>query len=177
MNINLPANMFAKATAGTASACGPKKPGLPAALRDSRSCAVQRAGGGCGAGQVCVPKPGNAFAMCVTKPGAIVCPGAFPSAHRAGTSASDTRTCGTCSCTAAPCTGELHLFDDKDCSGAEKLKINATAPPGACGHLTNAAFQMRGYTTTVTGGCVPSGPAPMSTGALTLEGESTICCK
>lgn len=175
-NINIGASTFAKVTAGTASACGGTKAGVPAPLRDSRTCAVAKVGGGCAAGQVCVPRTPNTFAICVTRPGSVACPDAFPGMLRAGTTVNDTRTCGACTCNAAPCTGELHLFDSKDCSTAEKLKISVTAPPGACSQLTNGAFQARGYTATVTGGCVPAG-APSSAGALTLADESTICCK
>jgi hypothetical protein len=176
VSINLSANTFVKATAGTASACGGSKNGVAPPVRDSRTCALPKVGGGCGSGQVCVPRANNNFALCVSKPGSIACPGAFPSTRHAGTNASDSRTCGTCTCTASPCTGELHLFDNKDCSNDEKLKITATASPGACGHLTNGGFQARGYTSTVTGGCVMTG-SPQGAGTLSLSDETTICCK
>jgi len=176
INVNIGASTFAKVTAGTANACGGNKNSVPVPLRDSRTCALPKVGAGCAAGQVCVPKAANGFAMCVSKPGSLACPGAFPGMLHAGTTVNDTRACGTCTCTASPCTGELHLFDSKDCSTAERLKVTASAPPGACGQLTNTAFQARGYTTTVTGGCVPAG-IPQGAGALTLSDETTICCK
>jgi hypothetical protein len=169
-------NTFARAVMGNAGACPANPQGTLPPVRDSRTCALPKVGGGCGSAQVCVPRTSNVYAVCVTKPGSVACPGAFPSTRHAGTGATDTRSCSGCTCTAGPCTGEVKLYDNRDCNDGVKLTLNAVAPPVTCAQRTNGSFQARGYTSTVAGGCVTATPAQGS-GTLTLAGETTICCR
>ncbi|HSO40011.1 MAG TPA: hypothetical protein VLT33_46105 [Labilithrix sp.] len=170
------ANAFAKVTAGSAASCRPTGNGTVPALKDSRTCAVPKVGGGCGGGQVCAPRTSNGYAMCIAKSGSTTCPGSFPTSLHAGTNPRDTRSCTGCTCTTAPCTGEVKLYDSRDCNGGEKLTLTASGPPGACARVTNGSFQARSYTATASGGCVMAAPGKAN-GALDFDAERTICCK
>ena len=172
-------NAFVRATAGSAGSCRGSANGTVPDVRDSRTCAVRKAGGGCGASQVCVPRTDNGYAVCIAKDGDHSCPGAFPTSIHAGSNVQqDSRACSpcTCTCAAAPCTGEVKLYDNRDCSDGEKLRIAAGAPPGNCGRASNGSFQARSYTATVAGGCVMAA-AGKESGTISLADERTVCCK
>jgi hypothetical protein len=175
--LQISGNAFVKATAGTATSCRSTANGTVAEVRDGRTCAVRRAGGGCGASQVCVPRTTSGYSVCIAKGGSQTCPGAFPTSISAGSNVQqDSRACSSCTCTAAPCTGEVKLYDNRDCSSGEKLTLAASAPPGNCDRVSNGSFQARGYTATIAGGCVMAA-AGKGSGTLTLADERTICCK
>lgn len=170
-------NAFVRATAGSAASCRSSANGTVPEVRDSRTCAVRNAGGGCGAGQVCVPRTSNGYAVCIAKGGSQACPGAFPASIRAGSNVQqDSRSCAACTCAALPCSGEVKLYDNRDCSDGAKLTLTASAPPGSCARVSNGSFQARGYTATIAGGCVMAS-AGKGSGTLTLADERTICCK
>lgn len=161
----------------SASACSGNAKAAPTAVVDARVCSATKAGRGCPGSQVCLPRPSGAFALCATKAGQNACPAGYPQARRAGASATDTRTCSGCACGAAPCAGEVKLYDSTGCSGAPSLTLTSTPAPGTCAARTNAAFTARGYTTTITGGGCSVTTPPTAGGSLTFTAEQTICCK
>jgi hypothetical protein len=174
--ITVTGSTFAKATAGTTPQCTPNPQSSPTPLEDGRLCAApKRVGGGCKGSQVCVPRASNGYSVCITKPGVDSCPGSFSDARRAGTSANDTRACTGCSCASSPCTGQVQLYDTKNCDNGPRLTVDTTAP-GVCAAKTNNPFTARGQTTTVSGGCNVATPA-RATGSLSFGDESTICCR
>lgn len=170
------ASAFLRATAPPTPTCNPipSSSSIPP-LRDGRTCALAGSpGGGCSRaseGSSCVPRVGNGYQICLQKAGANSCPSGYSSVRHAGTSAVDTRACSACSCVASPCTVELELHDGIGCNSAK-----AVVKSGACTQLTNAAFNARGYETSVSGGC-GAASTPQASGTLTLSGETTICCR
>jgi len=170
-------NAFVKATAGTAASCKGSANGSVAEVADARTCAVRRTGGGCDGGKVCARRTSDGYSVCVAKDGNQSCPVNFPTSVRAGTNVQqDSRSCGACTCMTAPCTGEVKVYDNRDCKDGEKLKLSARAQSGTCTRGSNGPFQARGYTATVEGGCV-MGAAGAASGTLSFENERTICCK
>ena len=169
-------NSFVKSNAGTPGSCKVSASGTFAPLSNGRTCAVAKAGGGCRANQVCVPKTGSAFETCVQKTGSVACPAGYPTSFRAGDSAADTRACTQCTCTTSPCAGTLELFDDAACTTSANLEISAAAPPGTCAKGKNTAFSAKGFTVAMSGGCVMAA-AGKGSGTLTFQDEETVCCR
>jgi len=85
-------------------------------------------GGGCSGGQVCALVPSPQFHACVRHGGSLAsCPaGGYGVLHSVGM-ITDTRGCGTCTCSGTPtatCNGKWDFWDNNNCSGADNLEIN-----------------------------------------------------
>jgi hypothetical protein len=165
---------YVKVTPPTTPTCNANPSATVTPLRDGRVCSpTGKAAGGCSAASSCLPVVGAGYQLCVEKSGDNPCPSGFPSARRAGTSATDTRTCSACSCKASPCAVEVTLHEASGCGTAE---LTALSSAGCAQGSNNAAFTARGYETRVSGGC-ETASAPTPGGSLTLQGQSTICCR
>jgi len=150
--------------------CTPAPPSTGAPVKDARACAPPaRVGGGCGAGQVCVPRPTSGYQACVAKPGGSACPTGFATVVHAGANATDTRACGACTCTTSPCTAQVALYAANNCPGAGEAIAASTCASVA------ASFNARYYKATVAGGCGVASQ-PTATGNVALTDEQTICC-
>ncbi len=167
---------FAKLTPPMGPAtCTPTGSTTKTNTTDGRACAAPTtAAAGCDASSRCLPKaPG--FTMCISKAGPQTCPAGFAKTRRAGTTASDTRACTTCTCNPpAPCATSVTLFANANCTGKKASFAGSACAAPLAGADTNVTA--KGYTSTVTGGCSVGTPST-ALGELTFGGERTICCK
>jgi hypothetical protein len=146
------------------------------ALKDARVCAPPpRVGAGCSNGNVCVPRLGNTFSACVAKSGVNACPTGFALGHLAGTNPNDTRACSACTCDSTPCTAQAKLYNDGACTGAPDLTLNGSAAATCASVPGGISINIKGYTSTVSGGCVVATP-PQLNGVLTFPDAQTVCC-
>ncbi len=135
-------------------------------------CATKSVGGGCGAGQVCVPTTG-AGGVCQLFDGMkTTCPGGA-SAVPWYTGSSGSATCGPCTC-GSPVGGScdqmlLTAGSASSCSGAAQLQSNTRECFGS--GLANPGVQFSGTPT-------PASCSPMSTlgGNAGPTGPKTLCC-
>lgn len=134
-------------------------------------------GGGCTAGDVCVPKTPGTFGttQCVSQSGDQSCPPGYPTKgvfHLAVDDYVDTRDCTACGCEdpVATCTGETSFHTNNNCPGSGTVVAN----DGACAALDG--WSSRDFDTlTSSASCPTNGGAP--TGTVT-EGNNvvTVCC-
>lgn len=156
-------------------------PQLSWAIR-GKACGDPTIGGGCGAGEVCQPKPPLPFlpGLCISKPGDNACPAdTFTQKHVFYGGAADTRGCAACACgapTGGTCTIQMEIYSDTMVStcNTEITQFDA----GGCGDL-NGNPNVSGRKATVTqqptgATCTPSGGQP--TGAVTPTDATTFCC-
>jgi len=135
-------------------------------------CATATIGGGCAAGQVCVPTLGAASACQLFDGAKSSCPGgATPLPWFTG--ATGTASCGACTCGAAAgasCDNALlTVGSDYSCSGATSIGSGGTA----CftSGIYEPGVQFGGTPT------APTCPAQSAyTGNLTPSGPKTLCC-
>jgi len=130
-------------------------------------CGTQKVGGGCGAGQVCVPATG-AGGLCQLFDGKkTTCPGGAP-AQPYYTGVSGTVTCGACTC-GAPVGASCSAVSLETCSGGIQVQSNGRTcvAPG----LSRPAVQFSGTPT-------PAACSPMSAvgGTAAPTGPKTLCC-
>src|SRR5262249_22135514 len=82
------------------------------------ACGTAKAGGGCGAGQGCVPQGsgGPTESLCVRQDGMHACPAGWTKSITAYGDATDTRACGACACGApgTTCSDGTYTFYDLD---------------------------------------------------------------
>lgn len=155
------------------------------ALTDGRQCAAPSLGKGCSGSRVCAPKPPPTMKLCAAKSGAATCTGLYPTTmSRAGTlGTQDNRACNACDCGPTPCTGSLTLYSNSQCkingNGAGTYSTPSVTLGGACSAITFSAATTTAtaYTSTVSGGCAPTGFDPGVTGSIAFENEETVCCK
>jgi hypothetical protein len=153
-------------------------PALPALSWDLRKqfCQTNLMGGGCAAGQVCVPK---ATKHCTLAAGNVACSTGYAVEGAGGpwnTGVTEGRSCSACAAcgaaTGGSCAGALvALYTVGNCSGTATATLNAG---------NNYCSQPDTYqSATVTGGTLPTCGNTTSTvaGAATETGPQTVCCK
>ena len=135
-------------------------------------CATKSVGGGCGAGQVCVPTTGTGGACQLFDGMKTTCPGGA-TAVPWYTGSSGSATCGPCTC-GSPVGGScdqvlLTAGNNPSCSGGAEVKSN-TRTCVATG-LLKPGVQFSGTPT-------PASCSPMSTlgGNAGPTGPKTLCC-
>jgi len=136
-----------------------------------------RVGTGCAGTQVCAPKP-TGMAYCAAKAGTQTCPSTFPKLNTAGTGATDTRACNTCTCAPqASCAQTATVYTAADCGvgGAEKsIALSSTCAAPSSKNVTVAAYKSVSADT----GCAPSGFNAAASGAVAFAAsQETVCCK
>jgi hypothetical protein len=158
------------------TACDPTPastfPSVGIARRCSPSTTPFAPGIGCAGGQACVLKPPLTLRLCVDQIGEVGCPTTWPNKVPVGAIVVDTRSCPTCSCASAPCSGSVDLYSDSQCTS-----LGASIPAsGTCAAQGNTPFNIKSYKTDIDGGCHATGPAPQVSGGVTLAGQETVCC-
>lgn len=158
--------------------CTPQGQGTPAPPRWSETrtfCTANRVGGGCPAGNRCVPA--IATSACSVAVGSTTCGGSYPlsSGGTWYTGYSDQRSCGACTCGFGTGTcngGRIVAYSGANCTG-ESVDVGS----GTQGSICNLPFVPVSGTvvgTPVNPGCEPTnGPS----GALTETGPQTVCCR
>jgi hypothetical protein len=148
-------------------------PLLPAATWASTRtfCVASGAGGGCGAGQRCVPRAPAPAARCVLATGAAICPAGYGATGAVYTGFADARTCSACSCggpTGGSCDG-VHLQQSFICSASDASFIDKPLGLGDCGD--EFSYRLGGSATPPM--CAAASPI---LGAATPTGLHTLCC-
>lgn len=145
----------------------------PTPLRNGQTCAAR--GASCNDGGMCAGALSDPQRLCIKRDGDVECPDGFEKKYSVGASTgSDTRKCGTCTCTPGNQCGApvLDLFADAGCSGGT-LQVPAT---GSCtatdGGVSYASYRYSGKAP----GCQPSA-SPLLDGGLTIEAPRTLCCE
>jgi hypothetical protein len=161
------------------AACAPSgaaTPGPATWAATAKFCPTVLRGGGCGVGQVCVPKlPAATSKLCAMYTGAHACPAGTTRLQNLDwyTGSTDTRLCDACTCgtpTGGSCAGiSVQVGSDYSC-GVNDGKV---APGGkVCVHTYSPGLQLSGAGTA--GSCKA---ASATTGALTPTGRRSICCE
>ena len=130
-------------------------------------CGTQKVGGGCSAGQVCVPATG-AGGLCQLFDGKkTTCPGGAP-AQPYYTGVSGTVTCGACTC-GTPVGASCDAVTLQTCSGGIDVQSNGRTCIGP--GVSRPAVQFSGTPT-------PAACSPMSAvgGTAAPTGPKTLCC-
>jgi hypothetical protein len=169
------AGVFQGTLRGSCVPAGTATRGTPVWNSSARFCGVQTAGGGCGVGAACVPRPVVAAGACVLLDGARSCPTGLRQTSWF-TGLVDTRVCGACTC-GAPTGGDCNstiiaIGNDSSCPAQPSGYLrsgNSTCFPGI--PLNSPGLQFTG--TPVAPSCPPS--APLS-GSLSPAGPQTLCC-
>jgi hypothetical protein len=141
---------------------------------------TEEAGGGCSAGEVCIPRGTGDYAgyVCVEQVGEHTCPAGWGTQIWAYTGANDSRQCTACACStaAASCVGaEYRFWDDPFCLIGDEGVSSET-----CKDLTGLmdydawSFE-RSKQPVVVGSCTASGGSP--TGGVYPTGALTLCCR
>jgi hypothetical protein len=145
----------------------------PTPLKNGQECAVQ--GASCADGGTCAGALPDTQRLCIKRDGDVACPMGFDKKYFAGSSASsDTRKCGTCTCTpGAQCgSAALDLYLGADCTKST-VKVPAN---GSCtdtdGGVTYASYRYTGMAPV----CQPSASALLD-GGVTIETRRTLCCE
>ena len=167
-----------KSTLASQTTCTPKAalPGLSSAA--SRICKSQlpKGGAGCASGRACLPlAPVAPFKACMIVPTSTSCPASWPVASTVGTSVTDTRSCGTCSCTqSGTCSGTVQFFTNSTCQSSAV----ATVPLNGCQPTGVGATTVSSYKAAVvaSGGCSPTSATVPFTGSVALGGQLSLCC-
>jgi hypothetical protein len=143
----------------------------PSKVTNGRACRSQ--GDPCDGG-LCAARLPAGERLCVTKPGDVTCPAGYEKKIPSGTSATDTRKCGACTCTPDTLCGSpvVELYSGGQCS-KERFAIPAN---GSCTSAdSGAVYGSYRYSGTAPG-CQPSVPALLD-GGLAFQGPSTVCCE
>jgi hypothetical protein len=104
------------------------------------------------------------------------CPAGFAKQHQAGTSATDGRTCASCTCTQTPCGGSVSIYSDTNCMTNGQRHVDTIAANATCGTLADTPFTAIRFKSTATGGCSASGFDASLKGSIAFADEQTICC-
>jgi hypothetical protein len=168
------AGAFTPTVMGVCQPSGTPVAATPSWATSGRFCSTTAIGGGCNAGQVCVPNVTTPPGRCQMYDGAHACPtGATSTAWYTGYSG--TQGCTGCSCsvsTAASCAAmKINIGSDYTCSppvatisaGGQKVCFNQTYEPGVefVGTPTPPVCQ---------------GSSSPTAGTLTPTGLKTLCC-
>jgi len=158
-------------TPGTCTPSGTATPGAASWATAGRFCGAAMIGGGCAAGQACVPV--NTASKCVMYDGAHACPAAT-TLTTWYTGASDTRTCGACTCggpTGQSCAGmRITVGTDYTCSATTTLSS------GQRYCYTGTGVYSPGLVFTGTATPPTCAGSATTSGALTATGQKTLCC-
>ena len=144
----------------------------PTPLKSGQACVAQ--GAACANRGTCAGNLPDAGRLCIKKEGDEACPAGFEKKYVVGGSvATDTRKCGTCTCTpATDCNSPVvTLFADAGCTGAT-LAIPAN---GSCFAEDAGAYASYRYAGKAPG-CQPSVP-PLLDGGVTITTRRTLCCE
>lgn len=144
----------------------------PTPLKSGQACLAQ--GASCSDGGTCASDVPDAGHLCIKKDGDEACPAGFERKYVVGASAgTDTRKCGTCTCTPeTDCNSPVvTLFADAGCKGAT-LTIPAN---GSCFTEDAGVFASYRYAGRAPG-CQPSVP-PLLDGGVNLTTRRTLCCE
>lgn len=144
----------------------------PSRLLSGQACAAQ--GTMCNDGGMCAGALPGGELLCVTKAGDVACPNGFGRKFPVGTAiASDSRQCGTCTCTpGASCNGPtLQLFTGAGCTDAG-LAVPAS---GSCTDVDAGVSYASYRYTGKAPGCQPS-ESLLLDGGVTIDGPKTVCC-
>jgi hypothetical protein len=168
------AGAFTPTVSGTCLPSGTPVAGTPSWATNGRFCSTTAIGGGCNAGQVCVPNITTSPGRCQMYDGAHACPtGATSTAWYTGYSG--TQGCSGCSCSvsaAASCAAmRINVGSDYTCAppvgmisaGGQKVCFNQTYEPGV---------ELVGTPTPP----VCQGSSSPTAGTLTPTGLKTLCC-
>jgi hypothetical protein len=166
----IPPVMGACPPAGTAS------PGPATWASTVKFCPTAVRGAGCAAGQVCVPRIPNSSSMrsCILYSGAHACPAGTTRLLNSDwyTGASDTRSCGACSCVSprgGSCAGlSVHIGNDYTCDPND-----GDVAPGKKLCFSGYVPGLKVNGTASNGTCTPSSA---TAGAITPTGPRTVCC-
>jgi hypothetical protein len=133
--------------------------------------------GGCGASEICAPRPGSPFEsrLCVFAPGVNPCPPGYDHDRRvyyAG--ASDSRGCSACTCgdpQGVACGGRVNLYPDPSCPEDRAVSV----PVGTTCFNADKNTQATRYVPSISGGsCQRGGGDPV--GGCQPAGATTVCC-
>ena len=146
----------------------------PSALKTGQACAAQ--GMVCNDGGMCAGALPDGELLCVTQSGDVACPAGYEKKYPVGSgTGTDTRKCGSCTCTpGTSCSAPiLELFKDAGCTNASAaLVVPAT---GSCtdvdAGVSYESYRFTGKAPT----CQPSIP-PLLDGGVTIQGLKTVCC-
>ena len=148
-------------------------------------CGTDKAGGGCGAGKVCVPKASGASvneSVCVRHDGLMACPAGYAQSVQGYGSASDSRACSACSCggPGTTCSAGSYTFYDLDaCATAGQSDNPVTIGSTACSNvstlLDQGSWSVQASLPVPSGSCPASGGAPV--GSVQPSQPVTYCCK
>lgn len=141
---------------------------------------TQEPGGGCGSGEVCVPRGAGDYAgyVCVEQVGEHACPPGWGTQIWAYTGANDSRGCTECGCgtPAASCAGAEYVFwDDPFCLISDEAVSSETCKDLSGLTDYDAWSFERSKQPFVVGSCAPSGGSP--TGSVYPTGALTFCCR
>jgi hypothetical protein len=131
--------------------------------------------GGCTSG-LCVqsPQTGAWGKACIYQTGDLACPsGAYAKKVTFYTSVSDSRSCGTCTCTATPgsCNATISVFSNAGCG-----TLLTTIPTDGTCHNAAAAISAETMTITPTPGTCGSNGTGGPTGSASAAAPVTVCC-
>jgi hypothetical protein len=130
----------------------------------------------CPGGGVCAGFVNDPYKRCLAQAGDQTCPRGFEDKRVVGTAvANDDRVCGACACSAvAPScsSADLRLYSDSSCnSGSSTFR-----PTGSCSGINSGTtFRSYKWDGLDLGGC--QSPPPSVTGAVTVNGTTTVCCE
>jgi hypothetical protein len=138
-------------------------------------CGTSSYGGGCGPGNICVPKA-PAHCTLATTPGTQACPPGYPTSTGAWSTYSDGRSCGgSCTCgppTSGGCLG-VEMHTSATCSDPSPVLVNNTIKD--CSDVTpyGPYYSARISYAPVVCGAADAGPVQ---GSVTITPQ-TLCCK
>jgi hypothetical protein len=140
----------------------------------SRFCATNVAGGGCEAGETCVPATATAAPRCQMSDSRSCGPGQILDAWYTGYQG--TQTCGPCGCAqtaAASCNAvTITIGSDRQCSPAVAILTSSNRRACFLNSVKEPAVQFMGPPTRPT--C--QGTSAPGTGTLVGTGQKTVCC-
>ena len=147
--------------------------------QEAKLCRGAEAGGGCGAGRMCVPKVSTGQRICAVASVTATCPSGY-TPEGAGlwyTGLDDSRDCGSVCPIGSPVGGScgtsyLALYGGNLCGGASTdLQPGVTCALSAPTGLQSGRVILQGETMPV---CTAT--PPTATGSATPTGPTTVCC-
>ncbi len=166
-----------------AGSCSATPAGSPPPVQsdEGETCALRRAGAGCGAGAVCAPRVPKAFARCAIATGSVTCPTGLVGST-VYTGATDTRGCGSCACGTvdlACSISAMNFFSDDYCNGGAYQMETYCTPVGGSGlgdtGGNSTSYQAVWSSNGMESACqVTTGSSPQ--GSVTPSGAITMCC-